>query len=181
MGYTIGVDDDLVTATHRQLDVHRAIRDGARGGVPTPFLAMLDAPGLANAIQAVGLALRFEGSLADDRRELAILAVAAEVGCRYEWRYHEPIARRAGVSETTIDATLQRTAPLWCDPADAALIIVCRHLVARRTAPPELLATLASTLSRAELTELVAIAGYYALLASFLFVSGREEPGEVCG
>jgi AhpD family alkylhydroperoxidase len=48
-------------------------------------------------------------------RELAILAVAHEEGCEYEWVQHVLLARRAGVPDQKIDA-------VRCTPTDAAVL-----------------------------------------------------------
>jgi 4-carboxymuconolactone decarboxylase len=155
------------TMSPEQRRVYEAIAQGPRRGVPLPFLAMLDAPQLADAIQSVGATLRFAGGLPPALRETAILATAAAFGAPYEWDHHLPIAREAGVSEAVIAAaSAGRT-----DTPDALanrVIAVCRGAVLQRQVPVEALAAIAQALGRQAATEIVAIAGYYPLLGLFL-------------
>ncbi len=96
-------DPEKMTAEQRR--VHDAIASGPRRSVPAPFLAMLDAPELAEAIQAVGAMIRFSGAAPDALREIAILATAGAFGSGYEWSHHEAIARPLGVPVSVIEAT----------------------------------------------------------------------------
>ena len=61
--HPIGVSGVWADMTSEQKYVHGVIELGPRGSVPSPFLAMFDAPALANALQKVGVVLRFEGGL----------------------------------------------------------------------------------------------------------------------
>lgn len=144
-----------------------AIAAGPRQHVPYPFLAMLDAPALAEAIQSIGAALRFSGALGADLREVAILAAAGAFGSGYEWRYHLAIARDHGVSAATIEAARTGETENIGQP-EAAIIDLCWSAVRQRRIPLDQLETLASRLGRQAATEVVAIAGYYPLLALFL-------------
>lgn len=145
------------------------IAAGPRKDVPYPFLAMLDAPELANTIQTVGAAIRFSGTLSDELREVAILATAGAFGSGYEWDYHAAISRRLGMSETLLEATKTGVTSAIEADNDACLIIrLCRAAVLERTIPSTVLSELVLALGRTSATEVVAIAGYYPLLALFL-------------
>ncbi|MCB1503001.1 MAG: carboxymuconolactone decarboxylase family protein [Bauldia sp.] len=173
-------DPDRMTPEQRA--VHDRIAAGPRGGVPRPFLAMLDSPGLAHAIQGIGAALRFSGALADDLREIAILAAAGAFGSGYEWGYHEPIARRAGVSEAAIAAARAGdVSSLGGGDIAAAIITVCHRAVRNRRVPREALALISTRLGRAAATEVVAIAGYYPMLALFLDAANLDHPIPAAG
>lgn len=172
--HPIGLDPELTGATQEQRRVHDLIARGPRGSVPTPFLAMLDAPDIVAAIQEVGVAIRFRGCLSDDQRELAILASAGAVGCGYEWRYHAPLAEHAGVAAAQIAATLEDELPADLDRTSSIIIDFCREAVLGRRVRDDLLTTAIVNFGRPGTTELIAIAGYYALLASFLFIGGHD-------
>lgn len=170
---------DPATMNAAQRALYDRIASGPRGDVPKPFLAMLDAPEIADAIQSVGAAIRFGGALPDDRREVAILAAAAAYGSGYEWEYHLPIARRLGVSQAVISAACSgdiRSLEGEEPPEMAAIIGFCRAAIAENRADPVHLATLGATLGRAGASEVVAIAGYYPLLALFLAAAGLDHP-----
>lgn len=172
----IGLDRSLSGATAEQRRVYDLIADGPRGSVPSPFFAMLDAPALAEAIQGVGVAIRFDGNLAETQRELAILATAGAVQCGYEWNYHAPIAERVGVSPLLIALTLAKDIPEAIDPLAATIIRLCRDIVINRRAPDDLIERAIQLFGRSGTTELIAIAGYYGLLASFIILGGHDQP-----
>lgn len=171
----IGLRPDLEGATEEQRHVVERIAAGPRGSVPSPFLAMLDAPQLAMAIQEVGTVLRFASTLSDALREVAILATAGAVRCGYEWNYHAPIAATAGVPAEVLAAT--RPGARSDDIAEpaATAIALCREVVATGEASAPLLSAAVERLGRTGATELVAIAGYYALLANFIKSGGHDE------
>jgi len=135
---------------------------------------MLDRPDLADAIQQVGVAIRFNGVLSDAHRELAILATAAAVGCRYEWQYHCPIAAEAGLSHEMIEATAVGIPPahegaLWAD-----IVRFCRAVARDRQDTDVPVARMIELVGREKTSELIAICGYYALLASYIKIGGHE-------
>jgi 4-carboxymuconolactone decarboxylase len=171
----IGLDRNLSGATPEQRRVHDQIAEGPRGSVPSPFFAMLDAPDLAAAIQEVGVVIRFKGHLTDAQRELAILATAAAVRCGYEWNYHAPIADKAGVAPPLVAATLADELPHEIDRPSAVIIGLCRRVARDRRAPDELIAEAIGLFGRPGTTELIAISGYYGLLASFIIVGGHDQ------
>ncbi len=70
---------------------------GTRGGVPGPYGVLIRHPALAERVAALGTILRFEGALPGADRELAILTAGRELGARFEWHAHEPLARQEGV------------------------------------------------------------------------------------
>lgn len=171
----IGLPASLAGATAEQRRVAELIASGPRGSVPSPFLAMLDAPSLAEAIQAVGAVLRFCSILPDAEREIAILATAGAVRCGYEWNYHAPIARVAGVAEAVVAATLPGGSGAVEEPA-ATLIALCRGIAGAGESDPAQLAAAVERFGRAGATEIVAIAGYYRLLAGFIKAGGFDQP-----
>jgi 4-carboxymuconolactone decarboxylase len=170
----IGLPASLDGATAEQRRVVDLIASGPRGSVPSPFLAMLDAPLLAEAIQNVGEVIRFWSTLSDADREIAILATAGAVGCGYEWNYHAPIARAVGVAEDVIAATLPDGRDVAAQPA-ATVIALCRDVAGSGEAQPGSLAAAVERLGRTGATELVAIAGYYRLLAGFIKAGGFDQ------
>lgn len=172
--HPIGVDRKLTGITNAQHAVYERIRTGPRGAVPSPFLAMLDSPLLADNIQQVGVTLRFGGSLSDADRELAILTTAAVVNCNYEWQYHEPIAVLSGLAPEAIAATRSGIPMALNDRRWARLILFCTSIVESRRVDPLLLNEVIGIVGREGATELIAICGYYALLASFIIIGGHD-------
>lgn len=160
-----------------QQESYDLIASGPRKDVPYPFLAMLDAPGLANAIQAVGAEIRFAGTLSDELREVAIMATAGAFGSGYEWDYHAAISRKLGMSEELIQATKTgETAAVEDDDQACTIIELCRAAVLERKIPKSVLHELVLALGRTSASEVVAISGYYPLLALFLSAGELDHP-----
>lgn len=88
----------------------------ARGRVSPLYQILLNSPPLAHGWEQMLSAIRNHNSIPADLRELVILRVAILNGAPYEFEAHAPIARAAGVTEQTVDAT--RVVP---PPADAPL------------------------------------------------------------
>lgn len=167
---------DPAAMTPAQRAVYDAIAAGPRGDVPWPFLAMLDAPHLAEAIQAVGAAIRFSGALTAELREIAILATAAAFGSGYEWDYHIAIARRLGIGERAIAACASGTEDPAIGEAFAAVVALCRAAVRDRRIGEDVLARLVAATSREIASEVVAITGYYQMLALYLSAGALDHP-----
>ena len=168
---------DPAGMTASQRAVYDRIASGPRRDVPKPFLAMLDAPDLADAIQSVGAAIRFAGALPESLREVAILSAAAAFGSGYEWDYHLAIAQRLAVDQAVIAAARSGdTGRLTGEDVSAAAAIIrfCWTAVRRNAAGRDELAEVAGAFGRAAATEVVAIAGYYPLLALFLASAGLD-------
>ena len=75
-----------------------AIINGPRKAIFGPFIPLLQTPVLMERIGKAGEALRFDGVLPDNIRELSICVVARETGSQFEWQTHIPLAIKAGVS-----------------------------------------------------------------------------------
>lgn len=160
-------EQDYETMTPVQKSTYDTIAAGPRAGVPLPFLAMLDAPDFANAVQGVGAAIRFKGSLPDRLREVAILAAAAAYGSGYEWGYHDEIADQLGLTKTERAAILDGSGTGLLG-AETTCVQYVMSAVTSRRADPKLLGKLVTAIGRQQATELTLIAGYYPLLALFL-------------
>lgn len=164
---------DLSEMTPLQRATYDMIAAGPRGGVPFPFLAMLDAPNFAEAIQSVGEAIRFHGQLSDRLREVAILSAAAAYGSGYEWGYHEKIARDLGLGDAELDGIRSGTGADLSEVERASVQFIFSAVLERR-ADHQLLERLVALLDRTRATEIVTIAGYYPLLALFLAAGGLD-------
>jgi 4-carboxymuconolactone decarboxylase len=140
----------------------------SRGSVVGPFAALLHSPVLAGRTADLGAYIRFESTLAPPDREIVILAVARLFDCAFEWAYHVPEARKAGVSAGTIAAIRERRPPGELDK-DAALIVdYVRQLLADHRAEDATVAALRARLGVQGVVDLTATIGYYAMLACTL-------------
>lgn len=145
------------------------------GALRGPFDPLLRVPAVGDAVQRLGAAIRYEGTLPADLRELAVLTVASHWGCRFELRAHGPLARKVGVDAAVVDALTHdgdATAPPRPElpPGSPAAVVhhaVVELLTTRRLGDATYAAAVA-TLGEAAVVELVLLAGYYAMLAMVL-------------
>lgn len=166
---------DPATMTPAQKATHDLIASGPRGGVPFPFLAMLDSPKFAEAIQGVGAAIRYHGTLEPRLREIAICAAAAAYGSGYEWDYHDEIAAGLGMTAAERQGVLDGSGAALA-PAEATIVHYVFAAIRDRAADQELLSGLVAAFGREAATEVTVIAGYYPLLALFLSAGQLDRP-----
>jgi 4-carboxymuconolactone decarboxylase len=137
----------------------------AEGGLHGPFNAMLYAPGVGQALQGLGSALRYRSELSPRVREMAILAVAAHWDSDFERYAHEAVGRASGVSESELEALRDGQWPALADPTERVALDVVRALVDRADLDDGEYAVALARLSPATLVELSTLVGYYATLA----------------
>ena len=141
---------------------------GPGGSLAGPFNALLYRPGLGDAVQRVGAALRFSGALPDRLRELAILTVAGAWSSAFEVYAHEPVALAVGATREQLTDVREGREPQDLDDAESAGLSLVRALLrARRVDGPTHAAAVAA-LGHAGTVELVVLVGYYQLLAGVL-------------
>jgi len=109
-------------------------------------------------------------------RELAILELAARRRSLFEWYAHEAVGRQIGLSKEELNA-LQRGAPSASLSGDEALVRdVVASLIEKRDLDDALFEVAKRALGEAPLMELVALVGYYDLLALSLTVCRTPLP-----
>ena len=104
----------------------------SRGHVQGPFTVLLHSPELTRRIAEVGAYVRFESPLPPAARELAVIAAARAMDCRFEWGAHEPEAVKAGVRREAIAAVRDRRAPDGLTDEEALVVAYVTQLLERR-------------------------------------------------
>ena len=134
------------------------------------FTMLANAPALIGPTLRLGEAILTKSSLDPVLRELAILHTAKLTDTEYEWVQHEAIARLVGIDDEKIGA-IER-GQIDGAPFDAreslALRLVSELLANGGTPAPALVEQAESELGRAELIELLIVAGYYAMLGGVM-------------
>ena len=138
---------------------------GRRGSVPANVLVWLHSPDLAARAQKLGELVRYDTKLPPRHSELAILVVARHWSARYEWATHAAEALRAGLPIETIDAIRERRTPSFDDSTSRAIFDFTAALVSTGRVPDELYKSAAAELGVRPLVELVALIGYYTMVA----------------
>lgn len=141
---------------------------GSRGRVVGPFTVLLNSPDLAQRIAHVGTYIRFETTLQGSLRELAILTVAREWNCQFEWTAHQPIGEGEGLSAETIAAVRDRTAPEGLSGDEALVFRYVSSLLRNGRVADDVFQQAQERFGVRTLTDLTATTGYYSMLACVL-------------
>lgn len=158
-----------------QRALYRAITEGPRGqssfrmvdddGVlQGPFGGFLLAPAVGDALQQLGVAIRFQTGLTDRMRELAILTVAAHHHSAFEQHAHETIGRTVGLTEEELSAVRRREPRSLADADETAVVELTRALL-DGDIDDGLWQRRAVSLGAPIVFELIALVGYYSMLA----------------
>lgn len=166
-----------------QLALYRKIVDGARsqrpggstladefGTLRGPFNALLMNPILGDAIQRVGVAIRYGTALPGRIRELAIMDTAVATRCVYEFVSHTPTARHEGLSDEHISAIREGRPILDLADDEISARTFVASLLEFGDADDEILNDVIARLGYVAVVELVFVVGYYELLARSLKV-----------
>jgi 4-carboxymuconolactone decarboxylase len=151
------------------------LTDGA-GALAGPFNAMLLRPALGSALQELGAAVRYQGTLPDRARELAILVVAAAWECEFEQHAHEATGRLLGLREEDFAAIRVGQEPAFTDPAERATVRAAGALARTGDLDDGQYAEAVAQLGADGLFELTTLVGYYATLALQLRVFRVSAP-----
>lgn len=165
---------DAITAGPRADGPFRIVHDD--GTLAGPFNALLYVPQIGDAVQALGAALRFGGSLTDRTRELVICAVAAVLDCEYEWYAHSRVAAGVGVSEAELAQLQAGGIPAEASDAEQAALELARDLVAEAGASADHRRRAVQHFGDDGVIELAILVGYYRTLAGLLAVAAVPAP-----
>lgn len=159
-----------------QKKVAAAIVAGPRGEVRGPFIALLRSPGLAGPIQQVGEYLRFRSPL--DRRiaEMATLMAARHWTQQYEWQSHHTHAMKAGLNPAIAQAIAEGRRPAGMAGDEEALYDLLTEALHNKSVSDMTYDRALDVFGEQGVIELLAVAGYYAMLALILNVARKELP-----
>lgn len=153
----------------RQAKVFDAIVE-SRGSMIRPYEVLLYAPGMAGPTAELGHQIRYEGTLSDSHREIAIITTATVCACQFEWDSHIELAKKAGVSVGAISHL--QGGPGEPDAAESLIIEFVRELSTDRTVSDETFRTAEDALGTEGVIELATLIGYYTLLGYTMNVAG---------
>ena len=163
--------------TPQQREVAAEISAGPRGEVRGPFIAWLHHPELARKLQALGEQLRWKSSLPPQLVELAVLICARRWSCQHEWFMHEKLAREAGLDSEILSSLARNERPEKLSPEQAAVYAFCKDLHASGRAGDEAFAAVRERFGLQGALDLIALSGYYTLMAMVLNTAGMPLPG----
>lgn len=133
-------------------------------GLIGPFGAWVRAPSVGSAIQATGEAIRFNTSLPENVKEVAICTVGVFHRSTFEFSAHRALALKAGVSETALDQLVMGEHPDFFLDEQLAYTIA-DQLLNQHKIIPDTYAHGVETFGETGMIELVATVGYYCLIS----------------
>lgn len=157
--------------TDAQRAAAQELVSGPRGTLQGPFIPMMRSPNFMRRAQKVGEFIRYESVLADDLRELAILATAVHWQQPVEWAIHAPIAVRAGVPEAALTELVEKADMQSLSETGQAVVAFCRQLHETQDVDDQLYVHTLALLGEEGLVDLIGICGYYTMLAMVMNVS----------
>ncbi|MGO2111081.1 MAG: carboxymuconolactone decarboxylase family protein [Pseudoclavibacter sp.] len=146
------------------------------GGLIGPPNAWLLSPPLARIYEQAGGAMRFALTLTDRCREMALLLHAFHRDSEFELYAHRLAGRAAGLSDDEIEGLASRSEPAFETDAERATFDVTIALLDRQTLDDDEYSSAVEVLGTRALFELVALVGYYDMIATQLAVFGVRAP-----
>jgi len=151
--------------TDAQRRVYEAMLSGPRRSPPVgPLAAAMHRPELAEKWSDLGLVLRFGSSFAPRLREFVILLTGRYWDCQFEWFSHEAEARKAGLSEQSIE-TLRHGGISFAAADEQAIHDYAIELLRDHRASEASYRRILEAHGVAGIVELTALIGYYAMVA----------------
>ena len=102
---------------------------GSRGSIRGPYGVLLHSPKLAARVAHTGTYVRFDCDIPNGLKEVVIITTAREIESQYEFAAHAKLARESDVSEDTISAIAQGTAPDGLSGDEAILVRYTKELL----------------------------------------------------
>ena len=175
MGRIDPIPLDRMTAEQRSLhDVIAAQR--SVGKVRGPFAVLLQAPDVGGRVSDMVNHLLSDTRVPHNLKELAIIVVARQYTAQYEWFIHARRAREVGVDAAAIEAIRHRRRPDFGDPDEALVYDMTMEMVERRRLGEIHYARAVAALGEPAVVELVALIGFYVMVALFLVSFEVEVP-----
>ena len=164
------------TMTEEQRAAAAELASGPRGEVRGPFNVLLRSPGLMTPVQKVGEYLRFACQL--DRRiaEFATLIAARQWTQTYEWQAHHPLALKAGLTPEIAQAVAEGRRPTGMAQDEEVVYDVLTEAFQNKSVSDATYERALKQFGEQNLVDLLAIGGYYALLAMLLNVARTQLP-----
>ncbi len=140
----------------------------SRGSVRGPYGVLLQSPDLAARVAHTGSFVRYELDLPESLREIIICSTAREIRSQYEFYAHARLAREAGVSEDTMQAIANGTAPEGLSGDEAMLVRYTKELVSNHKISDPTFDAVRDRFGIQKTVEITGLIGHYLLVGQIL-------------
>lgn len=152
------------------------IVSGPRGALIGPFVPLMRSPDFMNRLQKTGEYLRYNSAFEPRLSEMAILITARLWSQNFEWYAHRPIAEKAGLKISIIEAIAEGRRPTEMAADETAIYDFLDELIRTKTVSETTYQRANATFGERGIIDLVGIHGYYSLLAMVLNVTQSPIP-----
>jgi len=157
--------ESLAPAVRPLADDILKVSSAALGG---PYNALLRSPEMARRCFDFLDYLRFKTSVNKRLNEFAILIQARISNAQYEWWAHEPIARRAGLSDEVMDALRACRRPDNMQDDERLVYDFCIQLSLNHRVPDGLWQEAVSQMGEQAVVDLTVLSGTYVMVSMLL-------------
>jgi 4-carboxymuconolactone decarboxylase len=158
--------------TPEQQAVAAEVLKQSSAGLGGPYGMLIKSPELLKRYLTMTEYLRQKTSLPHRLNEMAILLEARIWDAQYEWWAHEPLARKAGLSDTIIADIRDGKRPASMQPDEAAVYDVVTQLLNKKQLPDDTFNKARQILGEQPTIDLVAVTGFY-VMVSAVVIAGR--------
>ena len=162
----------------RQREVADQLTRGPRGGVKGPFIPLLRSPELVDRLGSVGEYLRFGSSLAPRVSELLMLIVARQWTNQFEWAVHVPLALKAGVDRSVIEALAEGRYPKQMADDEEVAYAICDELTRTKGICEKTYRRAIETFGERGVIDIVAVYGYFTTVCAIMNVAHTPPPAQ---
>lgn len=141
-----------------------------------PFAPLLRSPEVMLRAKAMGDYLRFKSSIPPRLNEFAIIITARQWGQNYEWQAHRPLAEQAGLAPALADAVAEGRRPTGMAADEEVVYDFCTELHINRSVCDATYERARTAFDEQGVIDLVAVCGYYAMIAMALNVARTPLP-----
>jgi 4-carboxymuconolactone decarboxylase len=163
---------DIEQLSPEQQAVATEVLKQSSAGLGGPYGMLIKSPELLKRYLSMTDYLRQKTSLPHRLNEMAILLEARLWDAQYEWWAHEPLARKAGLSEPIIDNLREGKRPDSMQPDEAIVYDVVTELLNKRHLSDATFASARKILGEQQVVDLVAVAGFY-VMVSAVVIAGQ--------
>ncbi len=147
---------------------------GSRGSVRGPYGVLLHSPKLAARVANTGTYVRFECEMPNSLKEVVIITTAREIKSQYEFTAHARLAREANVSDETIKAIAQGTAPQGLSGDEELLVRFTQQLLRDHKVSDATYNAVKDRFGVQGTVDVTGLIGHYLLVGQFLAVFDVE-------
>lgn len=155
--------------------------NASAGALGSPFNVFLRSPELGEHLQRTGSYIRFKSVLGPKLTELAILVTARHWTAQYEWHAHHRLALQAGLSPDVAQAIAQGQTPTGMTHEEALVFQFCQELHQKQRVSDATFEAVKQRFGEQGVMDLIAVNGYYVLVAMVLNVDRTPIPGGAAG